>query len=216
MAPNPAIRIVGLEPAYFSALEQMQRDCYPTLGDDELMKAHHYAAQYARFAEGQFVALDGECDDRVMGQGSGFFVDFDFAHPNHAFRDICGNFYFSKHDPEGAYYYGADISVHPDYRGRGVGKLLYAARKALVQSANRRGIIGGGMIPGYARHRDQMPVATYVEKVVRGELSDPTLTFQMAQGFVVRGLIEGYLEDSVSGGTVPLILWPNPTWHADQ
>ncbi len=216
MAAQGAIRIVNLEPAYFAALEQLQRDCYPTLGDDELMKQPHFAAQFACFAQGQFVGLDGDQGDHVIGQGSGFFVDFDFAHPKHSFREICGNFYFTNHDPDGAYYYGADISVHPAYRGRGVGKLLYAARMALVRSTNRRGIVGGGMIPGYARHRETMTVATYVEKVVRGELSDPTLTFQLAQGFEVRGIVEGYLEDSVSGGTVPLIVWPNPDYQAAE
>jgi GNAT superfamily N-acetyltransferase len=213
MISNDAIRIFNLEPAYFDALEQLQRDCYPTLDDSELMKRPHFAAQYERFPAGQFVALDSEQGDRVIGQGSGFFIDFDFAHPNHSFREICGNFYFSNHNPDGAYYYGADISVHPDYRGRGVGKLLYAARKAFVKATNRRGIIGGGMIPGYAAHSNALSVPAYVEKVVDGELRDPTLTFQLAQGFSVRGIIEGYLEDLVSGGTVPLILWPNPAYQ---
>lgn len=208
-----AVRIVNIEPAYFAALEQLQRDCFPTLADAELMKQPHFAAQFARFPEGQFVALDGKRGDRVVGQGSGFFVDFDLAHPNHAFREICGEFYFTNHDPKGAYYYGADISVHPDYRGRGVGKLLYAARKQFVQQANRRGIVAGGMIPGYARYREQMPVAAYVEQVVRGVLRDPTLTFQMSQGFAVHGIIESYLDDSVTGGAVPLILWTNPNYR---
>lgn len=213
MEAAAATRVANLEPAYFAALGQLQRDCFPTLADSELMKQQHFAAQYIRFPEGQFVALDGERTVRVIGQGSGFFVDFDLAHPNHAFREICGEFYFTNHDPNGAYYYGADISVHPEYRGRGVGKLLYAARMHFVQQANRRGIVAGGMIPGYARYRAQMPVAAYVEQVVRGGLRDPTLTFQLSQGFDVRGIIEGYLDDSVTGGAVPLILWTNSDYR---
>ena len=39
------------------------------------MRVEHYASQYSIFAEGQIVVLDGE---RVIGQGSGFFIDFDF------------------------------------------------------------------------------------------------------------------------------------------
>ncbi len=212
MSLESAIRIVNLAPGYFAALEQLQKDCFPTLADGELMKQPHFAAQFALFPQGQFVALDVEAGDRVVGQGSGFYVDFDLAHPNHSFRDICGGFYFSNHNPHGAYYYGADISVHPDYRGHGVGKLLYAARKQLVQADNRRGIVAGGMIPGYARYRDQMSVREYVARVVQGDLRDPTLTFQIAQGFGVKGIIEGYLDDAVSNGTVPLILWPNPDY----
>ncbi|MEZ4635424.1 MAG: GNAT family N-acetyltransferase [Caldilineaceae bacterium] len=36
--------------------------------------------------------------------------------------------YYTNHDPHGDYYYGADISVHPDFRGLGIGRLLYDAQ----------------------------------------------------------------------------------------
>ncbi len=39
-----------------------------------------------------------------------------------------------------------------------------------------------------------MPVDEYVRRVVAGELTDPTLTFQLKQGFAVRGLLQHYLE----------------------
>ena len=161
------------------------------------MNVDMFASQYKIFRDGQFVALDG---DRVIGQGSGFFTDFDFAHPNHTFKEICTGFYFTNHDPAGEYYYGADISVHPDSRGRGVGKQLYQARQALCRRTQRRGIIGGGMLPGYANYKQQFSVQTYVDKVVAGELSDPTLTFQLKNGFQVRGMIENYIEDSATDG----------------
>lgn len=106
--------ITTLQPVYFAALEQLQRDCYPTLAEDELMLVEHFASQYEVFPSGQIVVLDGE---RVIGQGSGFLLDFDFGSPNHRFREICDNLYFRTHNPGGAFYYGADISVHPDYRG---------------------------------------------------------------------------------------------------
>ena len=143
------ITITTIRPEFFAQLEQLQRTCYPTLGDHELMRAEHFASQYRIFPEGQIVALS---DGRVVGQGSGFFIDFDFEHPNHSFKEICDNFYFTRHNPNGAYYYGADISVHPEYRGQGIGKLIYAARQAVVRRYNKRGIVAGGLIPGYATY----------------------------------------------------------------
>ena len=202
--------ITTLRPEHFDALAQLQITCYPTLSARELMRAEHFAAQYALFPEGQIVAL---VDGQVVGQGSGFFMNFDFTHPNHTFRDICAEFYFSNHDPHGAYYYGADISVHPDYRGRGIGRRIYTARKALVQQTNRRGIIAGGLIPGYAAHKHSLSPQAYVDKVVAGELQDATLTFQLAMGFVVRGLLQDYIEDSASDNWSTLIEWVNPTYH---
>jgi hypothetical protein len=48
-----------------------------------------------------------------------------------------------------------------------------------------------------------------VDKVVAGELQDPTLTFQMSHGFEVRGLLENYLEDEADDGWAALIVWEN-------
>jgi GNAT superfamily N-acetyltransferase len=201
------IYIITIQPAHFAALEELQRICYPTLGAHELMHVEHFASQYRIFAEGQFVALAG---DQVVGQGSGFFINFDFDHPQHTFSGICAGFYFTNHNPNGDYYYGADISVHPGFRRRGIGRLLYEARQTLVQRYNRRGIVAGGLIPGYAHYRTQMSVAEYVEQVVAGKLHDRTLSFQLSNGFCVRGLIENYLEDSASDNWSTLIEWVNP------
>lgn len=209
------IEIVRLDPSHFEALEELQRIAYPTLGAQELMRVEHYASQYRIFAEGQFVAvaMDDAGHERVVGQGSGFFIDFDFDHPGHTFGEIIAGGYFTLHDPNGAYYYGADISVHPEYRGHGIGWMLYEARKALVRRYNRRGIVAGGLIPGFARYKHAMTPHEYVERVVRGELKDPTLTFQLRNGFVVRGILENYLEDSASDNWSTLIEWPNPDYR---
>ena len=104
----PHYQITTLKPEHFAQLEELQRIVYPTLGEQELMRVEHFASQYTFFAEGQVVVLDGV---RVIGQGSGFFTDFDFEHPAHTFAEFCDHFYFCTHDPAGAYYYGADISV---------------------------------------------------------------------------------------------------------
>ncbi|MFN8492078.1 MAG: GNAT family N-acetyltransferase [Caldilineaceae bacterium] len=205
------ITITTLRPEFFASLAALQRICYPTVADHELMNVDHYASQYQLFAEGQIVALAGES---VVGQGSGFFINFDFDHPQHSFKEICANFYFTNHDPNGAYYYGADISVHPGYRRRGIGQLIYQARQAVVKRHNKRGILGGGLIPGYAQYKQTMPVREYVDRVVAGELYDTTLSFQLRQGFRVRGLLENYIEDSASDNWSTLIEWVNPDYVA--
>ena len=62
------------------------------------------------FPEGNFVALWA---GRVVGLGAGLLVDFDFAHTQHRFMEFIGGGNFEGHQPDGAWYYGADISVHP-------------------------------------------------------------------------------------------------------
>ncbi|MEZ4832256.1 MAG: GNAT family N-acetyltransferase [Caldilineaceae bacterium] len=89
------------------------------------MTEEHFLSHYEIFAEGDFVVLLGE---QVIGLGSGFFIDFDFDEPHHTFLEVIADGYYTNHDPHGDYYYGADISVHPDFRGLGIGRLLYDAQ----------------------------------------------------------------------------------------
>ena len=200
------IRLTTIEPKYAKALERLQLECFPTLAPHELMREEHFLSHCSVFPEGDFVALDHE---QVVGLGSGFLTDFDFGNPNHTFQEVIAGGHYTNHDPNGGWYYGGDISVHPDYRGRGIGKLLYNARKDLVRERGLRGIVAGGVLPGYAAHKGQCSVSEYVQKVVSGELTDPTLSFQLKNGFEVRGLLEGYLEDEASDNWATLIVWEN-------
>jgi GNAT superfamily N-acetyltransferase len=206
------IQIVPLKPKYAKALEDLQTICYPTLGYQERMREEHFLRHYELFPEADLIALEGET---VVGLGSGFFIDFDFNHSHHTFQEIIAEGYYSHHDPKGEWYYGADISVHPQHRGKGIGKLLYKARKDLVKRYNRHGIIAGGLIPDYAKHKNNLDPKTYVEKVIAGELLDSTLSFQLKNGFTFRGLLENYIEDSASDNWATLIVWENPDYHAD-
>ncbi len=210
MTDKHPITIRTMCPDDFQALEQLQRACYPTLHKRELMNADHFQSQHRVFPEGQFVALE---NDRIVGLGSGFFINFDLDDPGHTFLEICGRLYFTNHDPDGAYYYGADISVHPDMRGKRIGRLLYRARKDLAKRYNRRGIVAGGLIPGFADYKHKMTPHQYVEKVLAGKLHDATLSFQLKNGFEVHGLIHNYLEDAASDNWATLIEWVNPGYQ---
>ncbi|MDJ0753108.1 MAG: GNAT family N-acetyltransferase [Ardenticatenaceae bacterium] len=204
------VEIVNIQPEHAEALADLQRICFPTLGRHELMGIEHFLKHCEVFPEGEFVALVG---DQVVGLGSGFFVHFDFEHPGHTFNEIIAGGYYTNHEPDGDYYYGADISVHPDFRGRGIGRLLYEARKELVIRTNRRGIVAGGVLPGYPKFRSELTIPVYVEKVVADELFDPTLTMQLRNGFEVLGLLENYIEDSNSDNWATLIYWQNPHYQ---
>ena len=73
-------------------------------------------AAYAEvFPEGYFVAL---IDGVPVGQGAGIYLDFDFDDPQHTIAGITGEHQCGNHDPRGQWYYGTDISVHPDHRGQ--------------------------------------------------------------------------------------------------
>lgn len=210
MSSEITIEIIKAE--YAKALEQLQRDCFPTLADSELLREEHFLKHIELFPEGNFVAL---CEGKVVGLGSGFLVDFDFDHPDHTFTEIIDDGFYTRHDPEGGWYYGGDISVHPGYRRRGIGSMLYEARKGVVRKLNRRGIVAGGVLPGFAEYKHEMTAHEYVEGVLSGKFYDSTLSFQLRHGFEVRGLLENYIEDEAADNWAVLIVWENPD-YTDQ
>lgn len=200
-----SITIANTQPEHIPQLVVHQQVCFPTLDADSWMRAEHFAAHLRIFPEGQFVALDGE---RVVGQCSALRVG-DEAFAQHRFLDITGQLFFSTHNPQGAWLYAADMSVHPEYRRRKISKQLYDARKDLVRRLGMRGIVGGGMLSGYHSYRNTLSIEVYIARVVAGEIVDPTLTTQLRSDFVVRGIIWDYLDDAEHGSEASLIVWEN-------
>lgn len=199
--------------AYVNLTAELAPECaalelaaFPSANPAELFSTEDLIAQAGIFPEGFFVVLDG---NRVVGQAGGIFVDFDFDHPQHTILEITGEHGCGNHDPDGDWYYGTDIVVHPDYRRRGIGRELYRLRKQLVREHGKAGIIAGGYLAGFAEHKAEMSAEEYCRRVVAGELYDRTLTFQLENGFEVRGVLENYLEDEANDGWASLIVWVN-------
>jgi GNAT superfamily N-acetyltransferase len=198
------IVIINTRPEHIPFLVDLQIVCYPTLADSSRLKAPHFHRHLQIFPEGQWVALD---EDRVVGMSAGFLYTFDFNQPQHTFDEIIASGYFTRHNPHGQHFYGADVSVHPAYRRRGIGRRLYDARKAMVKRLGLQGMVTGAMIPGFAHYKRLMDAHTYVAHVVAEEIFDPTLSMQLRQGFHVRGLLPNYLPDSATDGWSVLIEW---------
>ena len=197
----------NLEESLAPQCAALELAAFPHADPVDLLSEADIAAYARTFPEGFFVCLDGR---RVVGQGAGIFLDFDFRHPQHSIVEITGEHQCGNHDPDGDWYYGTDIVVHPDYRRRGIGGRLYQLRKDLVQRENKRGIIAGGHMHNYADYKHLLSAPDYIAKVAAREIYDATLTFQMDNGFEIRGALENYLTDEATDNWSALIVWPNP------
>jgi GNAT superfamily N-acetyltransferase len=195
--------VASARPEHADELETLQRIVFPTLADTERFKAAHYRKHLELFPEGQFVGLDGE---RVVAATATIRLHFDFAHTAHTFADIIQGGWLTSHEPDGDWLYGADIGVHPDYRGRGLGQALYAARQELVWALGLKGQVTAGMLSGYGAVKHLMSAEQYYEALVAGRLSDPTLSMQRRVGFEFRGLLENYLQDPMCDNYSALIV----------
>ncbi|MGI9584322.1 MAG: GNAT family N-acetyltransferase [Acidimicrobiia bacterium] len=181
--------------------------CFPTIDRHDLLTVEGVRLQEQLFSDGAFMVLDGS---RVVGMASGVFVDYDITEPQHDMGEVTGREGVGNHDPDGDWYYGIDIAVHPDYRGRGIAKRLYDMRKQLVIDHNRKGFIAGGVIPGFADYKAEMSAQAYVDAVAEGVLYDPTLSVQIKNGFEVHGVIADYVDDPTTENWASFIVWHNP------
>ena len=195
--------ITSARPEHADALEQLQRDVFPTLADEERFKAAHYRKHIELFPEGQMVGLDG---DRVVAATATIRLHFDFDDRTHTFADIIQGGWLTSHEPDGDWLYGADIGVHPDYRGRGLAQALYAARQELVWALGLKGQVTAGMMSGFGAVKHRMSAESYYEGLVTGRINDPTLSMQQKVGFEFRALLKNYLSDPVCDNYSVLIV----------
>jgi predicted amidohydrolase/GNAT superfamily N-acetyltransferase len=167
------------------------------------------AGQLAHFPEGQFVAV---YDERVIGYCATFRISEAVAMAPHTWAEITGGGFASRHDPHGDWLYGMDVGVDPDCRGMRIGRRLYSARKRLCQRLRLRGIVFGGRLPGLAKRAGKYKTPEdYLKAVIHGRQRDPTLSFQLRNGFEVIGLLDGYLPyDRESLGYAAHLVWRNP------
>jgi len=98
----------------------------------------------------------------------------------------------------------------PEYRRHGIARMLYRARQTLIRRLQLRGHVAGGMLVGYGKFKDQMSIATYVDKIKAGELFDPTVSVQLKVGFTIHGIINNYVDDPSCDNKAAFIVWHNP------
>ena len=161
------------------------------------------------FPEGQFCV---EIDGKIVGSSSSLIVSLKPEYAEHTWQEVTGQGLFKNHDPLGDSLYGADISVHPDFRYKGLATMLYNARKELAIKMNLRRVIAGGRLYDYYKYAKMMSAEEYTKKVVKGELKDPVLSLQLKNGFKLIKLLTNYLYDERSLNYASFIEWLNPEY----
>ncbi len=205
------VRIREATRADIPAMIALNRAAYPAMAADNVVWEERHLLSHLRvFPQGQMVAV---ANGRIIGAAASLIVDLgpDPLRP-HTWSGITDNGYFTNHNALGDTLYGADVYAHPDARGQGVGALLYAARRALCRRLNLRRILAGGRLWNYPEHRRLSP-EEYAFRVASGEFNDLVLSFQLREGFVLRGVLENYLRDKRSGNHASLIEWLNPDFQ---
>lgn len=154
-------------------------------------------------------AISGE-SGRVIGSASAVLISESGWQAHADWDTTVGGPFFEAFEPSGTTLYAADISVDPEWRGRGVGRALYEARKALVRERGWARIGTACRIPDFAAWaagRAAADVGDYVDAVVAGAAVDRTLTPLLKMGMRCLGVLRDYMTDEESGDAAALLEW---------
>jgi predicted amidohydrolase/ribosomal protein S18 acetylase RimI-like enzyme len=193
-----------LQPGDWESVVALEQRCFPGM---ETWTKEQFESQLAVFPEGQ---IGVEYQGKLVASSSSLILDFEMYKDWHNLDAISDNGQIRNHNPNGTTLYGIEIMVDPAYRGFKLAGRLYEARKQLARERNLMRIVVGGRIPGYAKHATEMTARDYIDKVMSKTLDDPVLTTQLANGFVLKRLIPGYLTmDVESRGYAAFLEWSN-------
>lgn len=192
-----------MDPADIPGVVALQRLCFPEpFPEDSLWRPEHLSAHVAKFPEGQFVAV---AEGAVVASASMSRISDAQWQAHLSWEETLGGFSFDTFDPAGSTLYAADISVHPQWRGRGLARELYRLRFEACRKLGCARLGTACRIPDFrgfdGTHEE------YARRVIAGELSDRTLTPLLRLGMVFQAILPDYMDDPESGDAAALLEW---------
>ena len=192
-----------MQSEHFAEVVALQASCFPPPFPAELLWQNHHLARHLEiFPEGQFVAL---ADGQVIASASSLRVTQKMWDDHGCWDDLTGGLELRNHAPDGSILYGADISVHPAWRGQGIGKALYQARYDLVRRQQLEAYATACRIPDF--QGSGLDVMSYVAAILSGRLVDRTLSPLVRMGLQVVGIQENVMDDPESGNAAVRLEW---------
>lgn len=213
MSKHKKIIVRHWKPEDIPAIVECHKAAYSDYPPGSQYDERIYTMQMNAFPQGQFLA---EIDGKVVGYATTIIVQLDDTANWYTYSEITGKSTFSTHTPSGDTLYGADIAVHPDYRGQGVAGAIYIPRKKLLKRYNLRRMIAYGRIPGYKQYAGRMTADEYVEAVAKGELKDPALVAHLKAGYSVKRIMIDFFGDRSSMDYCTLLEMPNPDFNPEK
>ncbi|MAV90539.1 MAG: hypothetical protein CL676_03895, partial [Bdellovibrionaceae bacterium] len=212
--PTNEFEMIHPEPEHFKEIQELCLRVYPFSKPWRMDQLH---AHRLYFPDGQLIIIEKKTG-KVVGMAFSLIISWSDYSPQDNWVDFTSSGFFHNHNPKkGKTLYGAEVMVDPEYRGKGLGKMLYKGRQEIAHKYGLSRIRAGARLRGYSKFKDRMTPQEYVKKVYEKEIFDPTLSFQLSQGFVPIDTAGNYLyNDPESLGYAAVIEWLNPNVATDR
>lgn len=186
------------------AVVDLQKAAFPPPFSEDLhWDAEHLVHHISVFPAGQFVAA---IEDRITGSCSNAIIPEEAWQAHESWGRTVGGPNIRRHTPNGSTLYGLDITVHPEFRNRGVGRQFYDTRYKLVESLSLQRYGTGCRLPGFQTSGVSSPAA-YAQEVVDGSRIDRVLTPLLRYNLSFLQVVSNYMEDEESGNAAALLEW---------
>ena len=165
-------------------------------------RREHLEAHIEKLSIAQFVAMDG---DKVVGSCSNTQLSEEHYNKLFDWYQLVGGYTFNSFDPDGRVLFGVDISVHPDYRRRGIGRAFYERRKSLIvppidfyaTTCRIPDFLSSGM----------QDAREYFSEVKNGKRFDRTLSALLRYDLKCLDVLTNHMDDAESGNAAALLEW---------
>ncbi len=205
------VKIIPMRVKDIPNIIELQKESFPYLAAEGVVwKPEHLQAHLKIFPEGQFCA---EYNGKIVGSCSSLIIKLEPEYKEHSWLEACGDSFYKNHNPKADTLYGSDVSTHPKHRRLGIATKLYDARKQLAIKLNLRRIVAGGRLFNFCDYSEKMSVEEYVQKVIKKEIKEPVLSFQLRNGFKFIKILPNYLKDPRSQNYATFIEWKNPEYQ---
>ena len=191
-------------PKHFEQVIALQSLAFPPPFDRDLLWQHkHLLAHHQKFSIGQWIAI---VDGHVVGSCSNSILSRDHYDKKLPWKEMVGGYALDTFETKGTILYGLDISVHPDFRKRGIGRAFYDERKMLVSHKKLERYATTCRMPDFEASA-YTEVHTYSQDVKARNTRDRTLTPLLRYGLTMCAVLENHWDDPESGNAAALLEW---------
>ncbi|AKO91522.1 GNAT family N-acetyltransferase [Priestia filamentosa] len=156
-----------------------------------------------------------EVDGEIVGSITSLIINYDEHQEEHTWDKVTDQGYIRNHNEHGDTLYVVDICVAPSFRKLQLGKWLVHSLYEVAVHYNLKRLLGGARMPHYSKYKHLYSPEKYIEKIIKGEIIDPVVTFLLKSGRTPLTVVPNYLEDEHSCHYALLMEWKNPLYKKD-
>ncbi|REJ73925.1 MAG: hypothetical protein DWQ34_02555 [Planctomycetota bacterium] len=209
MFESSPIKVRSLKPEDFEDAKRVEAEAW---GDQYIQfDRDQFEERIEKFPLGNICAIK---EGRMVGLINMQRVHYDWDNPWPTWYEATNNGRL-RHDPDGEYLYGVNLSIAQNELLSGAGNLIMLRIGLLMMELGLRGIILGVRPLRYHRFADKMSFDEYLYDK-RGKIRDPELGMYCRMGFEIRKALPEYFEDPESVNYGVLLFSENPHFDPNK